>query len=494
MARSAGTVGRWIALPPVLAAVTFMFRLALAWRFPGYLTGDDLEIVQMAARYAAGVSYQPWVLRCLFEPLVFVWPVMKTAVLAGARDPAVLSWTAAIPSALASSLSILLVASLARRCGFSPATAAIASFLYAVHWLPLAYGATPFPRPISTALLLGAFVLVSSPSVRPRAAFAAGALAGAAFAVRWSEGVALIPLLGWTIWRSRSRNHAIVLLAGFSAGAFLCAGITDWVTWGAPFRSLVQFFRIMYLEIPASRLAQEDPFYQYLWDVFHWAGPVAVALLFPAWKDRRSRAPLAVLGVTVLALSAFAHKEWRYLQFAIPFLCLSAAAGWQHLRERRRGVLATLALVLSAAFGLERTWTLLRNKSQAEIAAARYIRSLSPRPRAIAFEQMWAYGEHLWLGNEVRLTEIEYGHPLRPRAIRDAATGADLVGVYARHLDELGRAELAAGGFREIARFRRDLSYECVLFAGRGFVPRSRTGNAAGGAASGAPASHCSAE
>ena len=476
---------RWPLLA-ALAAATFAVRLALAWRFPGYLTGDDLEIVQTAAKYAAGIAYQPWVLRCLFDPLVFVFPPMKLAWLAGARDPAVLSWTAAIPSAAAASVSILLVAALARRLRWPWTVAAVAASLYAVHWLPFGYGSTPFPRPISTALLLGAFLLASSERESSWPALAAGALTGAAFAVRWSEGVVLLPLLGWTLWRSRSLRRALEVGGGFAAGAFLCAGVTDWLTWGAPLASLRQFFRIMYLEIPAARLAQEDPFYQYGWDVLHWAGPVAVVLALIGWKNSRSRAPLAVLGSIVLLMSVFAHKEWRYLQCAIPFLCMAAAAGWERLHERGWRVAAAAAILLSAAFGLERSWNLLSNKSQAELDASWYLRTLEPRPSVLAFEQMWAYGEHLWLGNDVRLVEIDYSLP--PGSIRAAASRsrADAVGVYARHLKDGGRAELAGLGYHEIARFRRDRSYECVLFARRPYPPPSR-GNASSGTVSESP-------
>jgi len=118
-------------------------------------------------------------------------------------------------------------------------------------------------------------------------------------------------------------------------------------------------------------------------------------------------------------------------------------------------------------YGLERAWTLLSDRTAAETEAARFIRSLPRQPKMLALEQTWAYGEHLYLGNDVDYREIEFSRPLRPRAIREAASGADIAGVYARHLDEAGRRELEDLGFRQIAHFRRERAYDCVLF-GRG--------------------------
>ena len=125
-------------------------------------------------------------------------------------------------------------------------------------------------------------------------------LAGAAFAVRWSEGVVLIPLCAWTAWKFRSPRKVFAIAGGFALGTLLCAGITDWLTWGTPFRSLWEFFRIMFLE---RKGVEDQPVWEYPYTILHWAGPVFVLLLIPAWKERRARlarlAGEAKVGVTV---------------------------------------------------------------------------------------------------------------------------------------------------------------------------------------------------
>jgi GPI mannosyltransferase 3 len=453
------------ALAAILAG-TAAAKAALALSFRGYLTGDDLEVVQTAAKYAAGVNYSPWVLRCLFHPLVLVWPVMKLGVLPGASDPAVLDMLAAVPTLLFSTASVALVAVLARRWSWPVGTSLAAAFLYGMAWLPLAYGASPYPRPISTAMLLGAFVLATAASPRRAlvACFAAGGLAGAAFAVRWSEGVVFLPLLAWTSWRFRDWRRCAALAAGFAAAACLCAGLVDWLTWGKPFASLFAFVRIMWLETPDARLAPREGFGWYFYSIFRWLGPILLLLILYGVRNRRGRVTLVLGTGIVVLMSCFAHKESRYLQAAVPFLGMAAAAGWERLRERRWHGLAAAALVVCVPYGIERAAATLGDRVASGLAAARYIRAMRPPPRVLALEQTWAYGEHLWLGNQVEIREIEYNKPFRRGAIRRDAVGADVVGVYAQHLDPASLRELAALGFRPLVSFPRGKSFECSLF------------------------------
>jgi hypothetical protein len=414
---------------------------------------------------------------------------MRLGVLAGASDPAVLDGLAALPTLFFSTASVGLVALLARGWGWPWRTAVAAAFLYGFAWLPLAYGAIPYPRPISTCLLLAAFVLATDERRPGLACAAAGALAGAAFAVRWSEGVVLLPLIGWTYWKFRDLRRCAALLAGFAAGTAVCAGLVDWLTWGKPFASLYEFVRIMWLEIPAERLAREEPFYWYLWSILRWLGPILLLLVLHGARSLRARPAIVLGAATVALMSAFAHKEWRYLQAAMPFLAMAAAAGWERLREREGGWrgLAAAALVLCVPYGIERASATLGDRVSSGLAAARYLRAMRPRPRVLALEQTWAYGEHLWLGNDVEIREIEYNKPFRPGSIRQAAAGADVVGGYAQHFDRRSLEELAALGFRPLVSFPRGKSYECSLFGRGAFAPRPVPSPPPFGGASGTP-------
>ncbi len=449
-------------------------KLVAAWRFDGYGTGDDLEILETAARYAAALDYQPWNLRCLFHPLILTWPFLRAGVLLGAADPAVLSWLGAIPTVLFSTLAIFLLHRLALAWGWPRETALAAAFLYAVHGLPLGYGATLFPRPISTAFLLGAFLLASRRSPGMARAGAAGLLVAAAFAVRWSEGAALVPLVAWVWWRDRDARSVGAALAGFGLGALLFVGLTDTLTWGAPFSSLAAYAREMRTVPPNPRT--DGPWYEYAKDILRWAGPLYLLLLWPARGDRRIREPLLFLAAIVVLLSCVRFKQMRYMQAAIPFLALAAAVGWERLR--RSGAagrkLAAAALLVAAPLGLERALAMLRAKSQSATAAARAIARLSPAPRAIALEQAWAYGDRLWIGNGPQIHNFPPARPLDPSVVEKAAAQADVLAVYALDTSPALLRSIARMGFRENSRFHRDESKEVILYRRSESQPRSR--------------------
>src|SRR5215813_10942040 len=313
---------RWFL--PGLMATTALTKIFLAWRFPAFLTGDDVEVIETAARYAVGLDYRPWVIRSLFHPLLFAFPFVKAGALAGFADGRAMSFLAAWPDVAFSTAGIWLVARLALSFGLSSAAARAASLLYAFHWLPLAYVATPFPRPISLVLLLAAFLLVADGAQAPWRAAAAGALAACAFAVRWSEGMVLVPLLGFALHRSPARRAATLgfVAGGFLAGVLFAVGLFDLWTWGSPFASLLAFAR--FLADPSLGGFPRRSFIWYGWSAFRWLGPVLPLLVLAGARDKRTRAPLSIALATLLLFSLSPLKELRYLQVAIPFLAIGA--------------------------------------------------------------------------------------------------------------------------------------------------------------------------
>src|SRR4051795_8721291 len=59
-----------------IIAVSAAAQLWLAWRYYGFLTGDDVEVLSEAFRRARGLNYTPWDIRNLFVPDVVVAPVV----------------------------------------------------------------------------------------------------------------------------------------------------------------------------------------------------------------------------------------------------------------------------------------------------------------------------------------------------------------------------------------------------------------------------------
>lgn len=389
-------------------------------------------------------------------------PLLRLAGLVGALTAASAPFLAAVPTALASTAAIALLFAFVRRTGEPDSVALAAAFLYAAHWLPWAYGGTPYPRPISTALFLSALLLATAQRRPALCGAIAGILVAAACAVRFSEGILLVPLLGFVWFRSREGRRLAAVVAGFAVGSLLFLGLFDWLTWGAPFHSLSEFVRIMFLEPPPPSVSGDKPFPHYFVNLLRWIPPVHILLLLVALHDRRIRMPAAMILSIVVLLSVFRYKQYRYLQAAIPFVAFAAAIGWDRLRARLPR-LALLALVLAAPYGLGASILLLRGKSQPAVAAARFIARLSPPPRTVVLEQAWAYGDRLYL-RDVRIRDVPPRRPLDPAAVSDFLAGADAAAFYLNDVDAPLRRFLEDRGMRATGVFQRPGGKSVVVF------------------------------
>src|SRR6266550_4032939 len=172
------------ALAAVIAAVAIT-QLWLAYRYYGFLTGDDVEVLSEAFRRARGLAYTPWDIRNLFVPDVLVAPIVWLTRGASTRTTI---FFASLPFIALCSLTIWLVFRLALRwCG--ERAAIVAALLFATHWMPLSFGSTVYPRTLAAACVVAAALIVD------RWPFLAGLLIGVAFADRFSEIVFLAPVL-----------------------------------------------------------------------------------------------------------------------------------------------------------------------------------------------------------------------------------------------------------------------------------------------------------
>jgi hypothetical protein len=429
--------------------LTTLARLVLAFAFPGFVAGDDVEILQTGFLRAFGWPYRPWEIRNLLVPDLLVAPVLRVAAALGVTSTQTLVSAASVPFVLLASLNVWLVFRLGRRWLGSDRPALLAAVLYALHWIPLGYGSTVYPRTASTACILLAALLLSGEGGGFWREGLAGALVAVAFAERYSEGIFLLPLavvagLRGEDWPGRTARGAAVL-GGFLGAALLTSGLEEWLTWGRPFASLAAFARFTLIEGRSSSLVGSQPWFWYLWRLPKWL-PVT---LFPfLWSARRARGalPAALCALLpLLLLSGVHHKELRYLQGILPFVFLAAAAGAWALWEGGRRSSAAVLCVLSALVGFKGI-NFLAQKSMPAVQAARAL-SGAARGQTVALVQPWAFGGTLYLRPDVEVVEIPY-----PPA------AADL--------------EKAAGQARWIAVYRRDLAPDLAsVLDRRGFTP-----------------------
>src|SRR5258706_12900441 len=227
--RPAGTGFPFAARCFLLAGIAAV-QLWLAHRYFGFLTGDELEVLEEAFHRAVHLPFQPWEVRSLFVADVVVAPVVWLATKVGVVDAGHIIELASLPFIALTALTIVLVRRLALQWSDGDErAAAVAMLLFALHWIPLGFGATTYPRTLAMACVVAAAVIG-----RPMPLLA-GALLGVAFADRFSEIGFLLPLL------VTARREWWRVAAGTILSACVTVGIYDWLTWGSPFRSFLSF-------------------------------------------------------------------------------------------------------------------------------------------------------------------------------------------------------------------------------------------------------------
>jgi len=456
-----------------LTALVAALQLWLAHHYYGFLTGDEVEVLGEAFRLATGFDYGTWDVRNTFVADVFVAPLIWLATHLGITNASTLIVIATIPFALASALTIVLVHRLALRWTGTPASppagqapsrrhggetppaqppgrrraAMVATIIFALHWLPLGFGSTTYPRVIAMCCIVAAALLVE------RHAFIAGALIGVAFADRYSEIVYLVPLL------IVARRHAWKVALGALASIAIVVGVFDWIRWGEPFGSLRKFAQLTLVERDfASRVKWQSPLW-YLETLPRWC---ALTLL-PFFWTAAARPPLSKAAarppqstwfvlIPLALLSLIAHKELRYLQGIIPFLAILAGIGFIHIQKN----LAYALLAISLAWNL---WGLrfLERESRPAVAAARML-GADPHARTIAISQPWACGDKLYLTRGAKA--IELGTP--PQHLDEILRQADAVIIYESDVTPEVAAKLAA--FKRAGVFRAKRARDVVVY------------------------------
>lgn len=405
-----------------VAILSVAIRTWLALRWYGFQTGDDLEIAEQAFRTATGLVHQPWAIRSLLVPDLFVAPFVKLAVWCGLHDPLLLAGVVRAPFLFLGGVNIVLVFLLGRRW-YDERTAAIAASLYACHWIPLVFGSSSYPRTLAVTCILGAALLLERAT--PSYAFLAGLLAALAVTTRYSEAIFLVSLLVLL----RDRRSIAALLGGFAIGVVLFVGVYDRITWGRWFGSAIAFAQLTFEQRDASSLNVHQPPWWYLTSLPQWIPLTALPLLIVAAMRGELRRVLATVALPLLMLSAIFHKELRYLQVIVPFAMLLSAAGFKAWPRKRAIAVVLLALAFPLALG--RIGSVTRRSTNAVDAALWIARQ---KPAGIALSQAWAYGGRLFLGNDIAIADIDV--PPDAQRIRDLPNDITIIGVYTSEADE----------------------------------------------------------
>ncbi len=185
----------------------------------------------------------------------------------------------------------------------------------------------------------------------------AGVLFGLATVLRCQNGALLAALV--LIVLARCRLRAAITLAAGGFAALILGGLLDWVTWGKPFQSTIEYLRFNVIE-KGSELWGVSSRGFYLQTMLATNGLALLVLVLGFLAGLARTWPVALLSLLFLAIhSVFPHKEFRFLYPALPLFLACAAVGLAILIERLPGLrvrpvasAAVVGLVLLAAFGL----------------------------------------------------------------------------------------------------------------------------------------------
>ena len=140
----------------------------------------------------------------------------------------------------------------------------------------------------------------------------------------------------------------------------------------------------------------------------------------------------------------------------IPFLAIAAAIGFASMYRSHRRIAIAL-VVISLIWDLHGLRYFAR-KSQPAVEAAQWI-AQNPSTHSIAASQLWSYGDKLYLGDKMAMSDV--GTP--PEKLSEVT--ADAVALYETDFDVPARVEaLRAKGYAPVRTFRDDPARAVVIF------------------------------
>ncbi len=315
----------------------------------------------------------------------------------------------------------------------------------------------------STFFIMLCLVLLSDVR-RPRSLFGAGCALGASILVRYQSIVMLVPISVLLLWQFKRRQ-----VVAFSIGLLMLLAIQAFHDlavqgqfWGS-FRATLAADHSGLVgihfgsAIPWWR-ADHSPWWHYFRVSHHWltyAGPFALALGgWTVWRrgSRFSNALLLLPFVLTLGImSAYAHKELRYLVVITPMAAIFCAATL-HIAGARKGWLPSVALtILLGSLPLWGSYQILRQDRQrfytGQADALRYLEQA--HPGAVVATPSWSLCLPESRGKvqllDLRLNEVSRLGPLLRRA--------DFVLASDRDLRRSNVEKLLGARFTEVKRF-----------------------------------------
>jgi hypothetical protein len=435
----------------VITVITLV-KLANAALYPGFFSGDDVEIHEMTFARIFGWNWRAWELRSPFYPMTFIYPVQALLARSGVTETSALVFAGRAVVAILSSLTLWLTYRVGERLD-GPGVGLAAAVALGMHRLHVTFGGSELPRPVASVFIVGAFLCLCTRKRDFITSALGGALLGIGACLRFGELAFILPA-GLTTTRMSGIRHATVLIAWFVLTAAVLLGLTDAWYWGSPFYSLRKIVEYTLIDRLSSNGYQAPWFY--IVALTSWSSiPVLALALYGAPRHQWSLALWWLLPIFVL--SFMPHKEPRYMIPILPFVCLSAAHGlrdvlrdlgsealWKPRIRRETAALVTVVFCVGAVLSEVGGWRF--RKPSEPLKIARYISAMGCRGD-VAVEQLWRVGGRLYLQPCGKLIDLGLANANRPNVLEPVLSSASVEWLVLKQpvSDDLQRDVQAAG-------------------------------------------------
>lgn len=322
----------WPLVAAILVAAAIP-RIVLAIEDQGIFWPDEIfQSLEQAHRVVFGYGFIPWEFqdgaRSWLFPGTFVL-LWKVAAVVGVHSSVALVVLAKLLMVALALVGVYATIRIAERLG-GPIAGALAGLLATTFPASLIFGHRCMAE-MASGPVLALAVLLWLDGDRRRMLLA-GLLASSAIFLRYQSGLVTIGLLV-ALLASARRRQALAFIAGGATG-LLGGELLDWITWGAPFHSLLAYLRY---NLGKSATYGVSSWSYYLETVWSSTGVSCLAIaagLIAAWY--RARALVVVVVAFVVVHSFVPHKEYRFLMPVVPLMLALAAVGLQTLIARFR--------------------------------------------------------------------------------------------------------------------------------------------------------------
>ncbi len=342
-----------------LLAFGLAIRIGVAVGQIGIIHPDEtFQYLEQGHRLAFGSGVVPW--EYIYGVRSWLLPSLVAAVMKASSwfssDPLVYIYSLRGIAAALSLTTIYFAFHIVRpRSGLIWAT--IAGFFCATWYHAIFLSPSILTEVLAAYLMLPAIFLADQPSPGTRGkhdSIVIGLLLGLAFCLRFQMAPALFAIACWHC-RTDYKRKWPTLLVPATVVVGVVSGLLDWVTLGSPFQSVWLNFDLNAIKGVSSSFGRE-PWFAYF-DTIAPAG--ALALLAIVWLAVIGawRAPLLALTslIVLVSHSLFAHKEYRFIAFALVTLPILTALGAAALAERlrvRAGPRAAMIATLIVSIGV----------------------------------------------------------------------------------------------------------------------------------------------